>query len=93
MGLLLLLLVGAVFGWLASIMTQPAENGDDPILIASGAVSAVVAGLAVYDGSAITGLSPQAFIGAALASAIVIACVVSIRRSSDAPSEDRSRLR
>jgi uncharacterized membrane protein YeaQ/YmgE (transglycosylase-associated protein family) len=92
MGLLLLLLVGAVFGWLASIMTQPAESGDDPILIASGAVSAVVAGLAVYDGSVITGLSPQAFVAAALASAIVIACVVSIRRTSAGTGKDSSHL-
>ena len=81
MGLILLLTVGAAFGWLASIMTQPPETSDDFTLIGTGAVSATVAGLAVYDGSVMTGISPQAFVAAALASAIVIACAASIRRS------------
>ena len=91
MGLLLLVAVGAVFGWLASIATQAPEHPPDLVLVASGAISATLAGLAVYDGSAVTGLSPQAFVAAALACAIVLACVVAIRRAASDQDDNASR--
>lgn len=91
MGLILLVAVGAVFGWLASIMTRLPGTGADMVLIASGVLSATVAGLAVYDGSVLTGLSPQAFVAAALSCAIVLAAVTTIRSHGIEQTAPRKR--
>ncbi|MEZ5692618.1 MAG: hypothetical protein R3D99_01960 [Altererythrobacter sp.] len=75
MGLLLLVAVGAVLGWLASIINQPANGRNDYVLIGIGVVSATLAGLAVYDGPILAGLSPRGFVASALASALVLLLV------------------
>jgi uncharacterized membrane protein YeaQ/YmgE (transglycosylase-associated protein family) len=71
MALLVLILIGALLGWLASILARTEEPGEILRQIGIGMVAALVAGLIVNGGSLLGGLS-LASLGAALAAAVVL---------------------
>ncbi|MEW4449318.1 hypothetical protein [Qipengyuania sp. JC766] len=63
MGLLLLLVNGAALGWLFAVSTRGSTGGEQPVpWIAVGAVSSILAGALVHNGSLLIGVSPDGFL-------------------------------
>ncbi len=85
MALILLVVIGAILGWLASIITRTEDRGGILTDIGVGIGGSLVAGLLVGSGSIIGGLSTTALF-AAIAGAIVSLGVLKIivRNRADA---------
>ncbi len=85
MGLLVLLTVGAVLGWLGSIVLR--HEGARAILtdIAAGVVGAICAGIAASSESLLVGLSARTFL-IALVGAIFVIATFNFVRDRGCPS-------
>jgi uncharacterized membrane protein YeaQ/YmgE (transglycosylase-associated protein family) len=75
MGLLVLIVVGALLGWLATIVMRLEERQDILLNIAVGATGALVAGVLTNPGSILGALSSTALL-ASLGGAIMLLAVV-----------------
>ncbi|GMN03439.1 hypothetical protein [Erythrobacter sp. MTPC3] len=75
MALLVLIMMGATIGWLASIITRTEHSRDILRMMAAGTVSALVVGLAANGGTFLGGLT---FLALALAFAASVAAVGAI---------------
>ncbi len=73
MALLVLIVMGATLGWLASILARTEEPGQILRQIAAGAAVAMIAGVIANDGTALGGLS---FFGLGVAVAATIVTLV-----------------
>ena len=62
MGLILLIVIGGILGWLASIVTQSDDRQGVLFNVAAGICGALVGGLASYDGAILSGLSAVALL-------------------------------
>lgn len=71
MALILLTLIGAVLGWLSSIVTRTEDRNGVLTEVGVGVASSLVAGLLANNGSIIGGLSATALL-AALAGTIAV---------------------
>ncbi|ALE17640.1 hypothetical protein AMC99_02365 [Altererythrobacter epoxidivorans] len=71
MALILLILIGAVLGWLSSIVTRTEDRNGVLTEVGIGVASSLVAGLLANNGSIIGGLSATALL-AALAGTIAV---------------------
>lgn len=80
MGLLVLIVVGALLGWLATIVMRLEERQDILLNIAVGVTGALVAGVLANHGSILGALSSTALL-ASLGGAIVLLAIVNwVRR-------------
>lgn len=82
MALLVLIITGALLGWIATIIVRVEDRAGILTHMAIGIASAVVAGLFTNSGSFIGGLSATAFVVALLASSAVLAGYVFLRRKT-----------
>lgn len=71
MSLLVLIVMGATLGWLASILARTDKPGEILRQIAAGTLVAIIAGVIANDGSVLGGLSFFA-LGVAVAATVVI---------------------
>jgi uncharacterized membrane protein YeaQ/YmgE (transglycosylase-associated protein family) len=62
MGLIILVVVGGLLGWLASIVMRADARQDILLNVAIGIVGALVAGLASNDGPVLAGVSAMALV-------------------------------
>lgn len=62
MGLIILVVVGGVLGWLASIVMRADARPDMLLNVAIGIVGALIAGLASNDGPVLAGVSALALV-------------------------------
>ena len=62
MALILLIVIGALIGWLASIIARCEESRAVLVQIGMGAAIAVLAGLLINDGAILGGLSASALL-------------------------------
>lgn len=62
MGLILLIVIGGILGWLASIITTSDDRQGVLFNVAVGIAGALVGGLASYDGAILSGLSAFALL-------------------------------
>lgn len=85
MALIVLIILGATLGWLASILARTEAPGSILRQIAIGVVAALVAGLVMNSGSLLGGLSLLA-LGSASGAAIALLVIYhfAIERRSDA---------
>ncbi|WP_128891270.1 GlsB/YeaQ/YmgE family stress response membrane protein [Erythrobacter sp. HKB08] len=92
MGLVLLLSVGALFGWLASIVGENSDHVELIVNLAVGSISAVILGAAIYDGSLMTGISPAGFVLGGLGSIVVLALtLLGLRKFRARPQPQKRR--
>ena len=80
MALILLIVVGAVFGWLAAIVTRTESSSAVVADIGLGAVGSVVFGLIANNGAIFTGLRPIALLASVLGAVGVLFVYKLIRR-------------
>ena len=66
MGLLILILVGAAFGWLGSVITRTEDPRDILFFAGAGVAGALVTGVATNSGSVLIGLGGWALLAAIL---------------------------
>jgi len=72
MGFLVLIAVGSVLGWLASILSRSDSGRGIAVNVALGLVAALVAGAIASSGSLLIGLSVKAFLLALVATGVVL---------------------
>lgn len=77
MGLLVLIVVGALLGWLASIVARLEERQDILLNIGIGVTGALVAGVLTNHGSILGALSSTAIL-TSLGGAIVLLAIVNL---------------
>lgn len=80
MGLILVIVVGGVLGWLASIVTRSDDRQGTLLNLSAGILGALVAGLLGNSGSILAGLSAAALL-AAFFGALASLALVHILRS------------
>ena len=80
MALLVLTFMGALLGWIATIIARIEDRGGVLSHVAIGVLSAVVAGIFANSGSFLGGLSALACIAAMVSASVVLAGVVYLRR-------------
>jgi len=72
MGFVVLIAVGGILGWLASILGRADDGRGIALNIGVGVIAALVAGALTSEGSLLIGLSPTALLLALIASAAVL---------------------
>lgn len=75
MGLILLIVVGGVLGWLASIVVRADDRQDVLLNIFAGIAGALIAGLVTNNGSILDGLSASALLAAFVGSLAALVLV------------------
>ena len=85
MGLIVLLTVGVVLGWLGSIVLRHERAGLILADMAAGAVGAIAAGALASSESVLAGISAKAFL-IALGGAIGVIAVLNLARRATSPS-------
>lgn len=80
MGLIILLVIGATLGWLASIVLRQEESQRILVCIALGSLGAVVGGLLSNSESILAGISPTALL-IAVVSAIALLGIYGLFRN------------
>jgi uncharacterized membrane protein YeaQ/YmgE (transglycosylase-associated protein family) len=83
MGLILLIVVGGILGWLASIVVRADDRQGVLLNVATGIAGALIAGLLTNNGSVLAGLSPYALL-AAFVGALAVLALVNVLRSRQA---------
>ena len=79
MGFIVLIAVGGVLGWLASILTRGDDGRSIAVFLAVGLAGALVAGALASDESLIVGLSASTLL-AGLAGSVVSLAVLALAR-------------
>lgn len=82
MGLIVLLVVGGILGWLASIVMRTDAQQGIFLNIVVGVVGALIGGLIVAGGSITTGISVTSLLVSFLGAVILLAIVNLVRRGS-----------
>ena len=80
MALILLILIGAILGWLASIITRTEDRSGILADIAVGVGGSLLAGLLVNDGSVLGGLSATALLAAFAGGGVALAAFILVQR-------------
>lgn len=75
MGLLIVLIVGATLGWLASIVVDREDRTGTASCVIAGALGAVVAAVMAGEVPLLTGISPAQLLFGVLGSLIAIAAI------------------
>jgi len=75
MGLLILIFVGAVCGWLGSIVTRSEEPRDILVQAGTGVAGALVTGVAINSGSVLIGLGGWALLASFLGAGAAVAAL------------------
>ncbi len=81
MGFLVLIAVGAILGWLASILSRSDDGRGIAANVALGIIGALFAGAVVSDESLLVGLSAQALLLAIVGAAALLAAFNAFRTS------------
>lgn len=82
MGFAILIVVGGVLGWLASILTRTEDKQGILLFLGVGAGVAVLAGFAINRGSILIGISGSALLAAFLATIAALAALWFVRRKT-----------
>ena len=80
MGLLILLLVGAATGWLASVVTRVEDARGILLYVGAGIVGALLAGVLTHGGSVLLGLTALSLLASILGAIAVVVAMYFIRR-------------
>lgn len=80
MALILLIVIGAILGWLASIITRTEDRNGILTDMGVGVAGSLVAGLLVSNSSIIGGLSANALLAAIAGSVLALAALLLIQR-------------
>lgn len=80
MALILLIVIGAILGWLASIITRTEDRNGILTDMGVGVAGSLVAGLLVSNSSIIGGLSATALLAAIAGSVLALAALLLIQR-------------
>lgn len=72
MGMLILMVVGSIFGWLAAIVTQAKMRDTVALNVAVGGGVALLAGTMTYDGPILSGISATGLIVAIIGSIVAL---------------------
>lgn len=79
MGLVILIIVGAILGWLATILLRIEDSRGVLLNMAAGTVGSVGAGLIAGPGTVFGGVSAVALLWALLGGALLIAALYLVR--------------
>ena len=82
MGFLVLIAVGGILGWLASILTRSDDGRGIALNVGLGIIGALVAGAFASSDSLLIGLSATALLLALLGASVVLAALYFARRSN-----------
>ncbi|WFL78472.1 GlsB/YeaQ/YmgE family stress response membrane protein [Altererythrobacter arenosus] len=80
MALILLIVIGAILGWLASIITRTEDRNGILTDAAAGVIGSLLAGLLVNKGSIIGGLSATALLAAVAGAVVLLAALTLYQR-------------
>lgn len=80
MGLIILIVVGAILGWLATIVLRIEDTRGVLLNIGTGILGAVAVGLFVSGGTIFAGIGATSLLWAMLGSAVSIAALNFVRR-------------
>lgn len=80
MGFVILVIVGAILGWLASIITRSENRPDILVNAGAGVTGALIAGIATNSGSILLGISAMALL-AAFVGAVIMLVIASLVRN------------
>ena len=75
MGLILIIVIGGVLGWLASIILRADDRQDVLLNVSAGIAGALIAGLVTNNGSILDGLSAAALLASFVGALVVLALV------------------
>ncbi len=84
MALIVLIILGAALGWLASILARTEESGEIVRQMGLSLFASLIAGLIVNSGTVMGGLSLMALGAATAAAAIVLVLYHTVLRRSEA---------
>jgi len=84
MALIVLIILGAVLGWLASIIARTEESGEILRQMGLSLLAALVAGLIANSGTVMGGLSLMALGAASVAAVLVLILYHTVLRRSEA---------
>ena len=82
MGLIILVALGAILGWLASIVTRTEDQRGILLNVAVGVGCALIPGLLIKNGSILAGISAGALLVGAIGSIASLALLNLIRRNA-----------
>lgn len=80
MGFLILVVVGSILGWLASIITRVEDRQGILLNCVIGCIGAVAIGMLTNKGSILLGISGQSLLAAFLGTAVLLGLAYFIRR-------------
>ena len=75
MGLLILVMVGAILGWFATILTRIENKRETLLNLGTGSVASVLVGALAKSGSVLLGVSGISLIAAAAGAILALACL------------------
>lgn len=80
MGLIILIVVGAILGWLASIITRAEDRQGILLNVGAGVIGALLAGIATNGSSILLGISAIALFASFAGAVVLLAVVFAVRR-------------
>ncbi len=79
MGLIILIVLGGLLGWMATILLRLEDSQQILANVAVGAVGALVGGLMTNSGSLLGGISPEGLLAACIGAAVIVALLNFVR--------------